>query len=232
MGAETLFYDEKYAKLKNIAKIKAYIIYALIIILILSISLSLRYISLQRKEISQTRQILLQQSSVQKPAHATQQLQQIDQLPFREAQQLQYAVQAQEQDNLMLRQTIQQTMSNRGAKPKHYMTTPPREALEPIVKKQYLGIWKITWYTPSDDKCSNNDGITASSQPVNPGYDIAVDCSYWGFGTKFYVEGWGLVHAEDTGNDIKGPDQADICILNKDMAKKLGMQHRRVWLVQ
>lgn len=132
------------------------------------------------------------------------------------------------QDHEKLRDTIR-VMSSRGTKPQRY-TTPPDISVS-TDKLTYVGKWIVTFYTPSIEECSSNAGITASGAPVAPSYTIAVDNRYWNFGDKFYVEGWGIVEAKDTGGAIKGRNRADICIFDRDIAKKLGKRKLNVYKI-
>jgi len=191
-------------------------------VLIITSFLLVKWICFQQKEINklkQTQQIEIQnQVQVQKK-----------QVQIQEQQSFQKIVQDKDQDNISLRKTIQ-SISSRGTQPKNY-TLPNRESLLPIKKKEYVGEWTITFYTPSKSECGNTNGITKSGELVIPGYSIAIDPAYWGYHTKFYFEGLGLVEAVDSGNKVLGKNRADICVFNKDMANQLGTQKRKVWLV-
>lgn len=95
----------------------------------------------------------------------------------------------------------------------------------------YEGVWTMTVYTASVEECGSDKGITASGRPVVPGYSIAIDNHYWKFGTKFYIEGIGIVEANDTGGAIKGKNRLDLCIMNKDLAPAFGRSQVKVWLI-
>lgn len=99
-------------------------------------------------------------------------------------------------------------------------------------KKELIGEFKLTFYTPSPDETDDSPLITATGARVKPGITVAVDPRYWELGTKFYVEGYGYVIAEDTGSKIKGPRAMDVCVESKDEAFKNGIQYRKVWIVK
>lgn len=105
-------------------------------------------------------------------------------------------------------------------------TTPATD----ITLLQDLGVWTISYYTPTKEECGSNSGITASAKPVVAAYSCAADTSFWPFGTKLYVEGWGLVEVMDRGGAIKGPNRIDICISDRNQALRLGVEQRKVWL--
>ena len=100
------------------------------------------------------------------------------------------------------------------------------------IDRKDAGVWKITFYTPSAKECGNSKGITASGKKVIPNYTVAIDKRYWTFNTKFYVEGFGVVEAMDTGGAIKGANRMDICLLDVNKALSLGVQQRRVWVIE
>jgi 3D (Asp-Asp-Asp) domain-containing protein len=60
---------------------------------------------------------------------------------------------------------------------------------------------------------------------------IAVDTRYWSLGTKFYVEGFGVVVAQDTGGAIRGKNKVDICVSSVAEARRLGAQKLRYWVI-
>jgi 3D (Asp-Asp-Asp) domain-containing protein/type II secretory pathway pseudopilin PulG len=93
-----------------------------------------------------------------------------------------------------------------------------------------LGIWLGTFYAPNARECGNNRGITASGEPIQPGGNIAVDTKYWKLGTKFYIEGFGLVTATDTGSAIKGKNRFDYAVFNTNISHS-GSFKAKVWLV-
>lgn len=135
-------------------------------------------------------------------------------------------------DNQQLRKTIK-TLSSRGSSvPVNYVLPDAPIPLEDLKFVRDLGIWKLTFYTPSVEECGSNTGITASGKYISPGYTIAVDTAHWKVGTLFYVEGWGVVEAMDTGSSVKGANRADIALFDPSAASSLGVKQRRVWLVE
>ena len=95
-----------------------------------------------------------------------------------------------------------------------------------------LGKWKITAYTssPSENGGSN---LTATGKRLagNEWSIIAIDPSYWRYGTKFYIEGVGVVTAEDCGGAIKSANRADL-LVPIGQADSWGIQYRNVYLVK
>jgi len=134
-----------------------------------------------------------------------------------------------ENDNL--RSTIKKLSFNEGVSRSGiglHRATP----LENITLQQNLGIFRISYYTPSKEECGSNSGITSSGRPVVGAYTCAADTSIWSYGTLFYVEGFGLVEVMDTGGAIKGSNRLDICLVtNRSAALQMGVNYRNVWLV-
>lgn len=96
-------------------------------------------------------------------------------------------------------------------------------------ERTYAGEFHATFYTPH---CKGCTGITASGAPATPGVTVAVDTRYWPLGTKFYIEGYGYVTAQDTGGAIKGKNRIDICVSTTAEAKKLGVKKLQVWVIE
>lgn len=94
-----------------------------------------------------------------------------------------------------------------------------------------LGKFKISAYTPSP---SENGGstLTATGRSLagNEWSIVAVDPSYWRYGTKFYIEGVGYVSAQDCGGAIKGSNRFDL-LVGYGQADSWGVQYRNVYLV-
>lgn len=61
---------------------------------------------------------------------------------------------------------------------------------------------------------------------------MAVDTRYWPLGTKFYIEGYGYVVAQDTGGGIKGRNRLDICVSSTSEAYRLGVKNVKVYVVK
>lgn len=99
-------------------------------------------------------------------------------------------------------------------------------------KLRPIGTFKCSFYTTAADECGNSKGIGASGVRVKPGYSVAIDTRYYNFYTKFYVEGFGVMEAHDTGGAIKGPNRMDICVENKSIAKKYGRKTLKVWILE
>lgn len=98
-------------------------------------------------------------------------------------------------------------------------------------KGKLLGKFKISAYTPSP---SENGGstVTATGRSLagNEWSIVAVDPSYWRYGTKFYIEGVGYVSAQDCGGAIKGSNRFDL-LVGYGQADSWGIQYRNVYLV-
>lgn len=105
-------------------------------------------------------------------------------------------------------------------------------ATDHVPQKELVGEFKLTFYTASANETDDSPTITASGAQLKPGITVAVDPRYWKFGTKFYIEGYGYVVAEDTGSNIKGPHAMDVSVNTKDQALKNGIQYRNVWVVK
>ncbi len=94
---------------------------------------------------------------------------------------------------------------------------------------EYLGLWEGTVYTATPEETDSEPNISASGKVVAPGYTIAVDPAYWKLGTKFYIEGIGVVMAEDTGSKVKGRNRFDLLVSDKKFARTLGRFKAKVW---
>lgn len=98
-------------------------------------------------------------------------------------------------------------------------------------KGKLLGKFKISAYTPNP---SENGGstVTATGRSLagNEWSIVAVDPSYWRYGTKFYIEGVGYVSAQDCGGAIKGSNRFDL-LVGYGQADSWGIQYRNVYLV-
>lgn len=94
---------------------------------------------------------------------------------------------------------------------------------------QPTGVFDASFYTPQCKGCS---GITKSGAKATPGVTIAVDTRYWKLGTKFYVEGFGVLIAQDTGGAIKGKNRVDICVSSKQEALNLGKKQLKYWVLE
>lgn len=93
---------------------------------------------------------------------------------------------------------------------------------------QPTGVFNASFYTPS---CAGCTGITASGAKATPGVTIAVDSRYWKLGTRFYVEGFGILIAQDTGGAIKGKNRVDICVSTTAEAYRLGKKNLKYWVL-
>ncbi|HEY5584030.1 MAG TPA: 3D domain-containing protein [Ruminiclostridium sp.] len=134
-------------------------------------------------------------------------------------------------DNLELQKSLKKAASV-GLTPQSYKIY-DGVSLEASNKKgKYLGQFLGTAYTPSEEECGNDKGITSSGQPIIPGVSIAIDNSHWPYGTVFYIKGLGFTVAMDTGSAIKGQKRFDFAVLDKAFANELGKQYYDVYLVK
>lgn len=135
-------------------------------------------------------------------------------------------------ENNNLRSTIKKLSFNEGVSRSGiglHRATP----LDNIALQQNLGIFRISYYTPTKEECGSNSGITSSGRPVVGAYTCAADTSIWPYGTLFYVEGFGLVEVMDTGGAVKGSNRLDICLVtSRSKALQMGINYRNVWLVE
>lgn len=136
-----------------------------------------------------------------------------------------------EEDNLALQQTIKAAASV-GIKPRNYTELQNKVSRGAYTRGKYLGKFLGTAYTPSEDECGNDLGITNSGKPVIPGISIAIDDVYWPFGTVFYIKGLGYAIAMDTGSAIKGKYRFDFAVLDKKFAAQLGADYYDVYLLK
>lgn len=111
-----------------------------------------------------------------------------------------------------------------------------KKAAEEAKKKQnnreLLGSFKISAYTP-DPSENGGSTVTATGRSLagNEWSIVAVDPSYWRYGTKFYIEGVGYVSAQDCGGAIKGSNRFDL-LVPYGQADSWGIQYRNVYLVK
>jgi 3D (Asp-Asp-Asp) domain-containing protein len=134
-------------------------------------------------------------------------------------------------DNVALQNSLKMAASI-GIKPQNYDLfegLQPRTALQ---RGKYLGKFLGTAYTPSKEECGNDRGITKSGRAIIPGISVAVDGSYWPFGTVFYIKGLGYTVAMDSGSAIKGKYRFDFSVLSRDFAMLLGSRKWEVYLVR
>lgn len=140
------------------------------------------------------------------------------------------------QENIALQNSLKAAASV-GIKPQNY-TLFQGIKLETIIKDgyiekgEYMGKFVGTAYTPSQEECGNDRGITNSGLPIIPGVSIAVDQNYWPFGSIFYIKGLGYTVAMDTGSMVKGKNRFDFAVFNKEFAKTLGLKEWDVYLVE
>jgi len=95
---------------------------------------------------------------------------------------------------------------------------------------EYVGEFKVSFYTANCKGCS---GKTSTETKPTPGRTVAVDPHYWPMGTKFYIEGFGIVVAEDKGGAIKGKYRFDLCVGGTESeANDLGYKNLKVHVIK
>lgn len=134
-------------------------------------------------------------------------------------------------DNIALQNSIKIAAAV-GIKPQSYTEFRGITSRGNLNRGKYIGEFLGTAYTPSNDECGNNKGITNSGKPIIPGISIAIDDNYWPFGTVFYIKGLGYAVAMDTGSRIKGKNRFDFAVFDKDFANTLGSRKWPVYLVK
>ena len=134
-------------------------------------------------------------------------------------------------DNLELQKSLKKAAAV-GVTPQSYKIYNSEALINSNTKREYLGRFIGTAYTPSAEECGNNKGITSSGHPIIPGVSLAIDKKHWPYGTIFYIKGLGYAIAMDTGSAIKGKNRFDFAVLDKNFAKALGNQYYDVYLVK
>jgi len=135
------------------------------------------------------------------------------------------------EDNIALQNSLKIAASV-GVKPQNYTSFKGVNSRGGIDRGRYIGKFLGTAYTPCVEECGNNKGITNSGKPIMPGVSVAVDSSYWPFGTVFYIKGLGYAVAMDTGSAIKGKYRFDFSVFDKNFARTLGSKKWDVYLVE
>jgi|GEM_PF-3269918 len=98
------------------------------------------------------------------------------------------------------------------------------------IKITYEGTFTSTFYTNDIESCGKTDGVTSTGAIVSD-KTVATDPNVIPMGSLIYVSGIGFRIAEDTGGAIKGK-KLDIYVDSAAEAKKLGVQHNRVYLIE
>lgn len=130
--------------------------------------------------------------------------------------------------NLALRETVQKAALAGIHRPDDVREV-IAAALPETDQWEYVGVWEGTAYTATREETDRDPEHTAAMTKVAPGYTIAVDPTSWPLGTMFYIEGLGVVCAEDTGSKVMGPRRFDYLVANRKYAFQLGRWQARVW---
>lgn len=96
-----------------------------------------------------------------------------------------------------------------------------REAEEIVFEE-----WHVTGYCACEECCGKTDGVTASGETVTEGITIAADSSI-PFGTKIWIEGFGVRTVQDRGSAI-GKNEIDIYFSDHDQSRRFGSQYLKV----
>lgn len=136
-----------------------------------------------------------------------------------------------QEDNIELQKSLKKAASA-GVTPQSYKIYDVNNIENLSIKGRYVGKFLGTAYTPSNEECGNNKGITSSGEPIIPGISIAIDNKHWPYGTIFYIRGLGYTMAMDTGSAIKGKKRFDFAVFDKNFARELGQQYYDVYLVK
>jgi len=135
------------------------------------------------------------------------------------------------EDNIELQNTLK-LAAEAGIKPQNYKKFSGFSIRTELERGEYVGRFIGTAYTPSEDECGNNLGITYSGEPIMAGISLAVDLEHWPIGTIFFIKGLGYGVAMDTGEAIKGRNRFDFAVFDKRFAKLLGYRSWDVYLVK
>jgi len=95
--------------------------------------------------------------------------------------------------------------------------------------KTYTTVQLLTTGYTANDPGETGNGITKTGIKAKYG-TCAVDPKVFPFGTKFYVPGYGVAVADDTGGAIKG-NRIDLFFDSKDQAFHWGMKRLPVTLI-
>ena len=140
-------------------------------------------------------------------------------------------IESQEQTISVLTQT-NKIMLNINSTKKLINYTSVEEKSVKTDSRKYLGRFKITHYCACTKCCGKNaKGITASGKKVEENKTIAVDPKVIKLGSKVYIDGYGLMEAQDTGSAIKG-NIIDVYIPDHNEALKLGVTYKDVYIVE
>ncbi len=97
----------------------------------------------------------------------------------------------------------------------------PKSTISVEVKP--MNDFDLTFYTHTGNR-------TASGVYPKVGRTVAVDKKIIPLGSILYIEGYGILIAEDTGGDIKG-NRLDIFVDTKEEAIKLGRKQAKVYIL-
>lgn len=93
-----------------------------------------------------------------------------------------------------------------------------------------MGDFKITYYC-SCEECSGHWGTqTSTGSYCEQGRTVAVDPDVIAYGTKILIDD-NVYIAEDCGSRVVG-DHIDIYVEDHELVEKLGVKHKKVWLIR
>ena len=101
-------------------------------------------------------------------------------------------------DNIALQNSLK-IAASAGIKPQNYTPFNGLSPSDTVNRGKYIGKFLGTAYTPSEDECGNNKGITSSGVPVIPGVTVAVDNKLLAIWHGVLCEGLGVYGSDGHG---------------------------------
>ena len=93
-----------------------------------------------------------------------------------------------------------------------------------------MGEFLLTYYC-SCEECSGHWGTqTATGSYCKQGRTVAVDPDVIAYGTKILIDD-NVYIAEDCGSRVVG-DHIDIYVDDHELVEKLGVKHKKIWLIR
>jgi 3D (Asp-Asp-Asp) domain-containing protein len=111
-----------------------------------------------------------------------------------------------------------------------------KKVLKEACNIEFLGNFKLTFYCPCK-KCCGKDpsdeeyGITSTTTVATEGRTIAVDPKYIPYGSKIFIEGYGLFIAEDCGGAIKN-NRIDIFMDSHSKCWDYGIDYQDIYIIK
>ena len=93
-----------------------------------------------------------------------------------------------------------------------------------------MGEFLLTYYC-SCEECSGHWGTqTSTGSYCKQGRTVAVDPDVIAYGTKILIDD-NVYIAEDCGSRVVG-DHIDIYVDDHELVEKLGVKHKKIWLIR